>query len=171
MSSLNHHQRIYLIGMMGVGKSTIGKKMASLLGYLFIDIDKEIERREHKTISELFETHGEEYFRKRETEILRSLIDNKIIIATGGGTPCFNNNMQYILNNGVSIYLKAKTGLLLQRINRYPNKRPLLKGLNEEQIRIFIEQKVQEREPFYSQANYIFDIPASSAETIVKSIL
>jgi shikimate kinase len=156
--------------MMGVGKSTIGKKMASILGYTFIDLDKEIEKQEGKSISTIFENEGEEYFRKLESQTLQSIKQNKIIIATGGGTPCYNNNMEHIKMVGTSIYLKANSALIFDRIHHHIDKRPLLKGMNEEQLRTYIEHKIIEREPYYSRADYVFDIPASSSESIVKSI-
>lgn len=157
--------------MMGVGKSTIGKKMASILGYQFIDLDKLIENKEGKTIAQIFELLGEDYFRQIESEILKTINDAKTIIATGGGTPCFYNNIHYIKESGISIYLKANSKLIFQRIIRYPNKRPLLKGKSEDEISSYILQKMVEREPFYLQSDYVFEIPSSSAESIVKSIL
>lgn len=163
--------RIYIVGMMGAGKSTIGRKLASLLGYTFTDLDKEIEKHAGKTISQLFETEGEEGFRVREAGMLRTLKKEFTVIATGGGTPCYHHNMQYILGHGASIYLRAPVGLIVQRVSRSPSKRPSLKGLDAVQIRAFIEQKTAEREPYYSQANYVFDVPAASAESIVKSIV
>jgi len=163
--------RIYILGMMGAGKTTQGKKIAQHLGYAFIDLDKEIEKHLDKSISKIFEEDGEELFRKTESEIVQSIQNEKVVIATGGGTPCYYNNMQYINEHGVSIYLKAKAGLILQRITRYPHKRPLLKGLNNDEIRAFIEQKIAEREPIYMLSDYVFEIPATSVEIIVKSVL
>ena len=157
--------------MMGAGKTTQGKKIAQHLGYAFIDLDKEIEKYFDKSIPKVFEEDGEELFRKTESEVLRSIKNGKVVIATGGGTPCCYNNMLYIKEHGISIYLKAKTGLILQRITRNPHKRPLLKGLNNDEIRAFIEQKIAEREPIYMLSDYVFEVPATSTETIVKSVL
>ena len=156
---------------MGVGKSTKGKKIASSLGETFIDLDKKIEAHEKKSIQEIFEKYGEVYFRKIESEVLLSITDDHVVIATGGGTPCYDHNMQFIKNSGISIYLKADPAFIFQRISRNPDKRPLLKGLDETQIKLFIAEKLEEREPFYLQSNLIFEIPATSSETIVKSIL
>jgi shikimate kinase len=163
--------RIYILGMMGVGKTTTGKKIAHLLGYRFVDLDREIEKHLDKPISKIFEDEGEEHFRKIESEILRSIKFEKVVIATGGGTPCYFNNMQYIKEHGICIYLKAKAGLILQRIARYPDKRPLLKGLNNDEIKLFIEEKITARAPIYMLSDYVFEIPTTSVETIVKSIL
>lgn len=163
--------RIYLIGMMGVGKTTKGKKIAQLLGYLFIDLDREIEKHLNKNITQIFEEDGEEFFRKTESEVLQSIKNNRVVIATGGGTPCYFNNMQFIKNNGISIYLKAKPGLIFQRIYQKPDKRPLLKGMNESEIKAFIDKKIAERESYYLKSDHIFEIPATSVESIVNSIL
>ncbi len=175
MPATNYKQqetnRIYLIGMMGVGKTTKGKKIAQLLGYSFLDLDKEIEKQSKSTIQKIFEEKGEQYFRKLESEVLRSIEKNNIVIATGGGTPCYFENMSYIKNTGISIYLKAKTGLILQRISRNTDKRPLLKGMEIDQIRSFIDQKIMEREPFYLESDLLFEIPSTSAESIVESII
>ncbi|MEI6594684.1 MAG: shikimate kinase [Bacteroidota bacterium] len=175
MQTTNHKlqtiNRIYLIGMMGVGKTTKGKKIAQLLGYLFIDLDREIEKHLNKNITQIFEEDGEEFFRKTESEVLQSIKNNHVVIATGGGAPCYFNNMQYIKNNGISIYLKAKPGLIFQRISQKPDKRPLLKGMNESEIKAFIDKKIAERESYYLQSDHIFEIPAISVESIVNSIL
>lgn len=170
-STGNIPSRIYIIGMMGVGKTTIGKKMASLLHYEFIDLDKEIEAKEGKPVGKIFEEKGEAYFRKFETEMLDSVNGEKLIVATGGGTPCYNNNMELINSKGISVYLEANSGLIFQRISRFTDKRPLLKGMNEEQIKSFISQKLAEREPFYRLANRVFPVPLNTAYSIVKSIL
>jgi len=162
--------RIYIIGMMGAGKTTMGKKIARLLGYAFIDLDNEIEKVEGERVADLFGSKGEDYFRKRESEVLRQITGDRLVIATGGGTPCFNNNMEYMLQDGISVYLKADIKFIFQRVARFPAKRPLLLGKNESQMKAFLVQKMAEREPYYLQASHVFSIPACSAETIVKSI-
>ena len=169
-SKIGISSRIYLLGMMGVGKSTIGKKLSSLLRYTFIDLDKEIEKQEGRTISDIFEQSGEDYFRDIEAKTLRSIHKEHMVIATGGGTPCFNNNIQYINEHGTSVYLRANPGLIFQRIYRSADKRPLLKGMYDEQLREFIKQKMDEREPFYMQAHHVFEIPLQSVESLVIAI-
>lgn len=156
---------------MGAGKSTKGKKIAHLLGFSFIDLDEEIEKYLDKNIAKIFEEDGEEYFRKTESLVLQLMKNEKVVIATGGGTPCYYNNMQYIKNSGISIYLRTKSGMILQRISRNPEKRPSLKGLNNAEMKVFIEEKIAEREPFYLQSDLVFDIPETTVKTIVKSVL
>lgn len=162
--------RIYIIGMMGVGKTAIGKKIASILNYNFIDLDKEIEISEKKSIPEIFEKCGEKYFRKIEAEVLRTFRIEPFVVATGGGTPCFFDTMQFINKNGTSIYIKASEGLIFQRISKHPDKRPLLKGKNETEIKSFIKQTLAKREHFYLQSKFVFDIPFYTPERIIESI-
>src|SRR5512133_3442701 len=101
------NQVIYLIGFMGSGKSTAGRELARLLGWSFTDLDTEVEKREGKTIRQIFAQKGEEYFRNLETKVLRDLntLANSVI-STGGGTPCHSDNMDFMLENGLTIYLK-----------------------------------------------------------------
>ena len=106
---------IYLIGFMGVGKSTITKQLAKQLNISFLDTDQKIKKKKKKSISNIFKINGEIYFRKLETKLLYQL-NNKQVIACGGGLPLFNNNMEYIKKTGVSIYLKASADFLFMRL-------------------------------------------------------
>ncbi|MGQ9619828.1 MAG: shikimate kinase, partial [Bacteroidales bacterium] len=141
---------------MGSGKTTAGKKLASLTGWKFIDLDSEIEKKEDKSIPEIFSTLGEDYFRKTEAETLRSIKpDKSVIIATGGGAPCFYGNMDYMLSSGIVIYLKLTPGQLKQRLETDNTERPLLKEITDEKLPGFIEKKLEERENFYNRAHII----------------
>lgn len=145
--------KIFLIGFMGSGKSHWGSIWAKEKNLDFFDLDKLIEAKEHKSVAEIFEINGEDYFRKAEAEMLRFLQDKeKCIISCGGGTPCFNGNMEWMNKNGVTIYLQTSPAQILQRVLTEKNKRPLIKKLNEAELLFFIEQKLQEREIFYSAA-------------------
>ena len=151
---------IFLIGFMGSGKTYWGKIWAQKNGLDFYDLDEIIEAQEGRSIAAIFEKEGEEYFRKKEREALRtfSLKDN-CVIACGGGAACFNNNMQWMNENGITVYLSATPQYILLRIKEEKDKRPLINKLNEAELLFFIEQKLKERESFYNQAKII--LPAA----------
>ncbi|MBS1927626.1 MAG: shikimate kinase [Chitinophagaceae bacterium] len=145
--------RIYLLGFMGAGKTYWGNLWAKDLGISFTDLDKKIEFEEGMLIEDIFEKRGEEYFRKLESTILRGTAqENNCIIATGGGTPCFYGNMGWMNRHGITIFLDASPTYLFNRLKSDETSRPLLKNQNESEIKFFIEKKMEERMPFYSQA-------------------
>jgi len=147
--------RIYLLGLMGSGKTTAGKKLAKKLNYKFVDLDDVIVDKCGCSIAEYFEKKGEESFRLIEQQALReSFIMEETIVSTGGGAPCFFNNMDEILANGISFYLKANTKLLFSRLKDAKNERPLLNKLTNEQLTQNLEDLLEKRERFYSRANY-----------------
>lgn len=147
---------IYLIGFMGSGKSHTGKQVADALGIPFVDLDDRIEAQAGCSIAQLFEYKGETYFRALEATALRAtLTDDPAVISCGGGTPCFHDNMDWIKNNGLSIYLKASVPLLVKRLQKGQEHRPLIRGLNETELAAFIAERVAQREFFYGQAQYI----------------
>lgn len=149
---------IYLIGFMGSGKSTAGKKLASLLDWSFIDLDKRVEEHCGKTIPEIFSDEGENYFRTVETEILKNLKSQEnTVISTGGGTPCHSDNMDHMLETGLTIYLKLTPGQLKSRLIESTGKRPLIKDLGNESLLSFIEEKLRFREKCYKRAEIIID--------------
>jgi shikimate kinase len=171
--SANHI--VYLIGFMGSGKSTAGKKLASSLGWSFVDLDKKIEETTGKTIAEIFSERGEEYFRKVESEMLKTLVSgDNTVISAGGGTPCHGNNMEFMSETGVTIYLKLTPGQLKSRLAGSHQERPLLKGLNEEEMLEFIKEKLAFREKWYSRAEIIadgFDPDIKYLQKIIKERL
>ena len=143
---------------MGSGKSTAGKKLASSLGWAFVDLDKKIEETTGKKISEIFAEKGEAWFREFETEMLNTLQSfNNTVISAGGGTPCHGANMDYMLETGVTVYLKLTPGQLKSRLTGSQQERPLLKGLNDAELLEFIREKLSLREKWYSRAEYIVD--------------
>lgn len=145
--------KIFLIGFMGCGKSTLGKKLAQKLGYEFIDLDHQIEKSEGTTISEYFSTHGEAAFRKLENETLKGFdYPANAVVATGGGAPCFFDNMDWINENGLSVYIEMTAAGLAKRLEGGKDKRPVLKDLDETQMIEFIENKLKERNVFYKRA-------------------
>ena len=151
-------KRVYITGFMGCGKTTAGKKLASALNFSFIDLDHEIERKEHRPIKEIFATSGEDYFRKAESASLHDLdILSDTVISTGGGTPCYGDNLHYMKETGVLVYLKMTPHQLKNRLGDLTGKRPLLKNLKESEMESYISEKLKEREPFYEQATLIID--------------
>ena len=141
---------------MGCGKTTLGKKLAKHLNYNFIDLDSYIEKKTNKTITEIFENKGEKKFRIVEKESLMEVCKkDNFVIATGGGTPCFFNNMQKILDSGKVIYLKKKIEDLLGRLETEKRQRPLIKNKSAKELESFIRNKLSERECFYKKSNYI----------------
>ena len=147
--------KIFLIGMMGSGKSYWAKKMAKWNKCVGYDLDKLIEMNEEKTIAEIFNEDGEDYFRKAEAKILRWFKEKKkFIIATGGGAPCFHENMHWMKKEGIVIWLDESVEVLVKRLSPEKNQRPLIAHLNDSEIASFIEDKLVERHAFYGQAHY-----------------
>jgi shikimate kinase len=150
--------RIYLMGFMGSGKSGLGAKLARRLQYEFRDLDALITEREGRAVTEIFAESGEAYFRKAETEVLHGTgTYERTLIALGGGTPCFGQNMDWISRNGWSIYLRIPVDTLLGRLRKRKDSRPLLASLNDDDMRAYIERTLEQRRPYYERADVILD--------------
>jgi len=150
--------QIYIIGFMGSGKSTFGKALAEEIGYGFVDLDKEIEKREKSTIQKIFTEKGEDAFRKAEHEaLLASVNEENIVVATGGGAPCFQDNMKWMNDRGLTIYLKLFEGELKRRIEPEMEHRPLLKDLDSEGLERFVYNTLRERAVYYHQAKVVIN--------------
>lgn len=147
-------KNIFLIGMPSSGKSTLGKRIADALHYRFVDTDKLIVREEGRSISDLFAQQGEAYFREAERRVLRTIRSgDSLVVATGGGMPCFHNNMAYINATGVSIFLDVPVETLVQRMVAHAiDDRPLYKA-NDPDLVASLRQRYEARLPFYSQAH------------------
>ena len=151
--------RIILIGYMGAGKTTIGKALSKELGIIFYDLDWYIESRMRKTVSEIFAERGEEGFRKIEYNMLHEVAEfEDVIISCGGGTPCFFDNMDYLNQQGLTVYLKAEPEVLYKHLQMAKVERPLLKGKSKEELLTFIKEQLEKREPFYTMARYTLDV-------------
>ncbi|MBB4035150.1 shikimate kinase [Dysgonomonas hofstadii] len=151
-------RRIFLIGYMGAGKTTAGRELAKALGLDFIDLDHFIQGRFLKTVNQIFQEVGETEFRNIERNMLREVGEfENIVIATGGGTPCFFDNMEYMNQTGTTVYLKVQPEALASRLNTCKDKRPLIKDKSEEELYTFIVESLDKREPFYSRAKIIFE--------------
>lgn len=149
--------RIILIGFMGSGKTTLGRALAKALGLTFIDLDNYIELRHCKSINQIFAERGEEGFRNIERSLLHEVCEfEDVIISSGGGTPCFFDNIDYMNAQGTTIYLQVPNDRLLTRLKIARSRRPLLKDKNDEEIEQFIVEQMQRREPFYTKADHAF---------------
>jgi len=150
--------KIFLIGFMGSGKSTAGKKLAVRLGYQFIDLDEYIEKMSGMTVSSIFSSKGEHAFRKLEKEALDQ-IDRLtgVVIATGGGTPCFSDNMDFMNKSGETVYLKMPVKKLIERLQHEKEHRPLICGKSDEELDQYVRDKLKEREVYYRKAQIMID--------------
>ncbi|MCR4765457.1 MAG: shikimate kinase [Bacteroidaceae bacterium] len=164
--------RIFLIGYMCSGKTTLGRAFALKMGLQFIDLDWYIEGRFHKTVKQIFAEMGEEAFRKMERKMLLEVGEfEDVMIATGGGTACFYDNVQYMNQQGQTVYMKADVDTLYDRLEIGKTKRPLLMHMSGEEMKAFISEQLAKREQFYAQATYVFDSNClESREQIDKSV-
>lgn len=164
-------KHIVLIGFMGAGKTTLGKKIASKLNMPFIDTDAIIEKQENKTISEIFRDNGEEYFRELEHDFILKFSDiEPSIISTGGGMPCYKNNMVLLKKTGCVIYLQHPPGQLANRLYHAKKSRPLIEGKTLDAIQSLIHFKLNERELYYKQADYILAPDSQTIDRILSLI-
>lgn len=159
--------RIFIMGYMGAGKSTIGKRLASRLDIPFIDIDEAFETRYRYSIPRFFDQFGEERFRDLEHQCLKDIIEDHehAVISTGGGTPCFRGNLELMKENGITVYLKMHPSSLASRLKQARRLRPIIMDIHNEDLLAFVESQLKEREPFYERAEIIakgenFDLDA-----------
>ncbi len=146
--------RIFLIGYMGSGKTTIGKLLAERLNYTFVDMDTHIEEKYFKSVSQIFAELGERQFRLLEQQCLHEVSEfENVVIATGGGAPCFFDNMEYMNSHGITVYINITVEQLAIRLeNSRTNKRPLLANRKGEELNTFIAEGLAKRESFYKKA-------------------
>ncbi len=148
--------RVFLMGFMGAGKTTLGKALAKDLDVSFIDLDQYIERRYMKSVSQIFATRGEQGFREIESRMLREVGDfDDVIVSCGGSTPLIGDNMNYMLQNGKTVYLKCDNDTLLRRLKSARSQRPLIASKTDEELAAFIESETKRREPGYLRAEFI----------------
>ncbi len=165
--------KIFLLGLTGAGKSTIGKILANKLSYPFIDLDDVIRFETRRSIEDIFETEGETHFRKIENKFLKKVasIDRRVI-ATGGGTPCYHDGMSFIKNSGLSIFLYTPVELVTERLYESDvTQRPMIKGKSKEELYDFLSNKLKERLPFYTQSDFSIDTNLSDTPEKVASML
>ncbi len=164
--------RIFLIGFMGCGKTYWGRKLAQKLEIPFFDLDHQIEEGEERTINEIFEGKGEEHFRRLEKEALHLITESHgaFVMATGGGTPCFYNNIEYMKKQGIVIWINCPAELLQQRLLQEKDTRPLLKNLTDDQLLAYITKKGADRNIFYRQAHSTVSGEGLSLEKLIAKI-
>ena len=156
---------------MGCGKSTLGKKLANRLNIPFIDSDKEIEIAHRKTIGEIFGEFGESGFREMESDFINSLQEKEsFVLATGGGMPCFNNAMDHSNEIGETFYLKRSAKELAHRLSHAKSKRPLIDGMDNDDLLAFIEERLEERKEFYKKAAVILSRDEQKLDEMIKLI-
>lgn len=166
--------KVILVGYMGSGKSSVGKLLASKLGISFYDLDVIIEEKEQQSISELFENKGEIYFRKLENTILKLVLqkEESFVLSLGGGTPCYHNNHEMLLQEDViSVYLKGNAITLANRIQDEKVKRPLLSAVTENDLIDFINKHLFDRSFYYHQVHHVISIDEKPLEQLVAEIL
>jgi shikimate kinase len=157
-------QRIFLVGYMGAGKTTLGKALSKQMSLSFIDLDYFIEGRYHQTIRRIFEEKGEDGFREIERQLLREVGEfEDVVISTGGGTPCFHGNMAFMNATGTTVYLKLSVDELVKRTEPCKDTRPVLKNRSGEELKRFIETSLSGRSRYYEQANIV--LPADTMDT------
>lgn len=150
--------RVFLIGYMGVGKTTLGKQLAQKLAYAFVDTDAMVTALEGKPVKEVFAARGEAYFRKKEQECLHRLAKrDNLVIATGGGIPCFYDNMDWMNAHGHTVYLYMTAEGLYQRLKNEREERPLISAYTADELYDFISNSLQSREAFYLKSRTVFE--------------
>lgn len=150
--------QIFLIGYMGVGKTTIGKKLAAKLNFNFLDLDVEVEKSQQKTIPQIFAERGEAFFRQIERGELLKLENEKTIIATGGGSPCYENNIEIMLQKGLVIWFQLDVLMITSRLLKSKSARPIISHLPDDEVLQFVEKQLKQREEYYKKAHIHFDV-------------
>jgi shikimate kinase len=160
---------IFLVGFMGCGKTSWGRKLATGLGYEFIDLDHTLEAKAGSTVAEYFASHGEESFRKLESEILKTAdYSENTVVSTGGGLPCFFDNMDWMNSHGQTLYIHLSPKALASRLENAKTPRPVLQGKTGDELVEFIEHKLAEREGFYLKAKHTISGIDMSVEKLVE---
>jgi shikimate kinase len=164
--------RIFLIGFMGSGKTFWGRKLSKKLSIPFFDMDEQIINSEGLSINEIFEKYGEEYFRMKEKDILHIITEShsSFVMACGGGSPCYFNNIEYMSRSGTTVWLNTPLPVLFKRLLKEKEHRPLLKKLTDDQLMSFIIKKFADRKIYYEQADVIVDDENLSLDNFIEKI-
>ncbi len=146
--------KIFLVGFMGSGKSFRGQQLSAKLGIPFFDLDAQIVNTEGKSINDIFREQGEEYFRLKEKEVLHIITEShsSFVMACGGGTPCYFNNVEYMNSQGTTVWLNTSMPVLYDRLLKEKAERPLLRDLSDDQLKAFISKKFSDRRIYYEQS-------------------
>ena len=158
---------IFLVGFMGCGKSTVGRRLAAAGGYNFVDLDEVVAEKAGMSIPEIFATQGEEAFRKLEREAIEQLsLQDRTVVATGGGAPCYGDNMRLMSDRGTTVYLKMSARKLSQRLLHVRVPRPKIAGLGPEELFDYVTTLLAEREPIYMQSRIVVDCDDCQVATV-----
>ena len=166
--------KLFLIGYMGCGKSSLGRKLAKRADYEFVDMDSVIEQREGAAVADIFHYAGEEYFRQKERAIIEEIgaMTGNYVVSTGGGVPTWTDNMERMNTLGQTVYLRRTAEQIASRLSPHGRqKRPKLRGLNDEELVEFMTKNMAEREHFYSKATHVIECSSYSDEEIIEIIL
>lgn len=166
--------KLFLIGYMGCGKSSLGRKLAKRADYEFVDMDSVIEQREGAPVADIFHYAGEEYFRQKERAIIEEIgaMAGNYVVSTGGGVPTWTDNMERMNTLGQTVYLRRTAEQIASRLSPHGRqKRPKLRGLNDEELVEFMTKNMAERESFYSKATHVIECSSYSDEEIIEIIL
>jgi shikimate kinase len=164
--------RIFLIGFMGSGKTHWGKILSREINLPYFDLDEVIVLSEKKSVQQIFHDHGEEYFRLKEQDVLEALTEDhqNVIISTGGGTPCFFNNIDFMRQKGRVIWLNTSVNVLLERLLKQKHSRPLIKNISDADLKSFIVKKLQDRKMYYEQAHITLPEESITIDILLKSL-
>lgn len=164
--------KIFLIGFMGCGKTHWGKLLSQKLNVPFFDLDEKIVEQAGKSIGSIFESEGEEHFRVLEKDILHMLSESheSFVMATGGGTPCFFNNIDYLKRQGTVVWINCSTDCLYNRLRKEKAQRPLISDIPDQQLKSYIVKKYSSRKIFYQQATVILPEEVITLENLVNKI-
>lgn len=167
---MESRKSIFLVGFMGVGKTTLGKKLAKALDVAFIDSDEELEKQFELSIPDFFKQYGEVAFRKKEHAWLERLEHKNAVISTGGGMPCFHGNIQIMKEKGLVIYLQRPAKEIVKRLEQGKNNRPLIAHKTEQELLEFVVRLLSERAMYYEQADIIVPREDQKIERIIELI-
>jgi len=164
--------KIFLIGFMGSGKTHWGGLLSEKLGIRFFDLDEQVTEHAGKSIAEIFSTEGEEQFRLKEKDVLHLITESheSFVMACGGGSPCYFNNIDYMNQAGTTVWINVSLDILFERLVKEKDKRPLIKDLSAEQLRAFINKKFADRKIYYEQADVTVDEEPVQLENLIEKI-
>jgi len=165
--------KIFLIGFMGSGKTHWGKLLSDKLQLPFRDLDSVIIEKEGRTVAEIFTEKGEEYFRYQEKELLEELVEeeDRFILSCGGGTPCFFNNIEFMKKNGAVVWLNTAVDILKERLLKEKNSRPLIRDIDDDELKLYIIRKLSERKLYYEQAHIMVNEESITLEELISLLL
>lgn len=164
--------RVYLVGYMSSGKSTVGTLLAPHLGLHFVDMDQEFEAKYRIDIASFFQKYDEALFRRLEQQLLHDVSNREqTLISTGGGTPCYADNMGQMLRTGTVVYLRVSPAELCRRISQTRKRRPLLVGMKDEVLLHYVTAQLEARSPYYTRAHHILDIDGQTPELVAERLV